>query len=61
MFGVFHFLIASLLGALISNKVVRETSLLLVLGTAPLYGSAALVMAANWAVSYTHLTLPTKA
>lgn len=53
MFGVFHFLVASLLGALISNKVVRETSLLLVLGTAPLYGSAALVVAANWGLART--------
>jgi hypothetical protein len=48
MLGFLHFMIASILGGLISAKLVRETSLLLVLGTAPLYGSVALVAAANW-------------
>lgn len=48
MIAVLHFIIACLLGGLITARVVRETSLLLILGTAPLYGSAALVVAANW-------------
>ena len=47
MLGFLHFLLATVLGALISAKVVRETSLYLVLGTAPLYGSVALVALAN--------------
>jgi hypothetical protein len=48
MLGFLHFMIATVLGALISAKVVRETSMFLILGTAPLYGSVALVAAANW-------------
>lgn len=46
-----HFLVAVLFGGLVSVKLIRETSLLLVLGAAPLYATVGIVFLANWGVT----------